>query len=49
MQRIRKEVFEIDGPDYDFPGMETSIRQFCIKYNIADKCETALEAYQKML
>ncbi len=49
VQRIRKEVFEIDGPDYDFPGMETSIRQFCIKYNIADKCETALEAYQKML
>ena len=49
VQRIRKEVFQIDGPDFDFPGMETAIRSFCIKYNIADKCEPALQACQLML
>ena len=48
VQRIRKEVFEIDSADYDFPGMETSIRQFCIKYNITEKCETVFKAYQLM-
>ena len=48
VQRIRKEVFEIDSADYDFPGMETRIRQFCIKYNIAEKCETVFKAYQLM-
>ena len=49
VQRIRKEVFEIDGPDYDFIGMETRIRSFCIKYNIPEKCETAFSTYQLML
>jgi len=29
--------------------METAIRSFCIKYNIADKCEPALQACQLML
>ena len=48
VQRIRKEVFEVDSIDYDFRGMETAIRQFCIKYNIADKCAAALEACQIM-
>ena len=42
VQRIRKEVFELNGTDFDFPGMETSIKQFCIKYNIADKIEPAI-------
>ena len=49
VQRIRKEVFEIDGPDFDYPGMETRIRRFCIKYNIAEKIETALGAYRLMM
>ena len=44
VQRIRKEVFEIDSADYDFPGMETRIRQFCIKYNIANKMDAILAA-----
>ena len=46
VQRIRKEVFEVDGPDYDFLTLESTIRQFCFKYNISEKCETALQAYR---
>ena len=49
VQRIRKEVFEVDSADYDFPGMETAIRRFCIKYNIAEKCVTALDACHLMM
>jgi ABC-type glutathione transport system ATPase component len=43
VQRIRKEVFEVDGRDFDFLGMETRINSFCIKYNIADKMDKAIE------
>lgn len=42
VQRVRKEVFEVDGDDFDFIGMGTRISQFCIKYNIADKIEPAM-------
>ena len=49
VQRIRKEVFEIDSADYDFLGIESRIRQFCIKYNIAGKSEPALEIGRLML
>ena len=49
VQLIRKEVFEVDGVDFDFLDMSSRIRQFCIKYNIADKCDKALEAWQLML
>ena len=49
VQRIRKEVFEVNGPDYDFLSMESRIRQFCYKYNISDKCDNALHACDLML
>ena len=49
VQRIRKEVFEVDGKDYDFLNMETSVKRFCIKYNIAGKSERALQACKIML
>ena len=49
VQRIRKEVFEVDGADFDVPGMETRIRQFCIKYNITQYTETALELCRLMM
>ena len=49
VQRIRKEVFEVDSEDFDFPGMETRINCFCIKYNIADKKEAALSLLQFLL
>ena len=41
IQRIRKEVFEIEGPDFDFLGMHSSISAFCHKYGIPEKEETA--------
>ena len=49
VQRIRKEVFEVNSPDFDYLDMETRIRQFCIKYNIAGKSDTALEICNLML
>lgn len=36
VRRIRKEVFEIDGPDFDFLDMGSRIQQFCLKYNIPE-------------
>ena len=41
IQRIRKEVFEIDSPDFDFLGMHSAISAFCHKYGISEKEETA--------
>lgn len=49
VQRIRKEVFQIEGKDFDYLDMESRIRQFCIKYNIADRCDMALQATNLML
>ena len=49
IQRIRKEVFEIDGPDFDFLGMHSAINAFCYKYGIAGKQETAQQLTGKML
>ena len=49
IQRIRKEVFEIDGPDFDFLGMHSAINAFCHKYNISDKLEMAERLCEKML
>jgi ABC-type polar amino acid transport system, ATPase component len=36
VQRIRKEVFEVDNADFDFLDMETRIQRFCIKYDIPE-------------
>ncbi len=49
IQRIRKEVFEIDGPDFDFLGMHSVINAFCQKYNITGKLETAQQLTDIML
>ena len=49
IQRIRKEVFEIDGPDFDFLGMHSAMAAFCHKYGIAEKQETAERLSEKML
>ena len=49
IQRIRKEVFEIDGPDFDFLGMHSAMGAFCHKYGIAEKLETAGRLTDKML
>ncbi len=49
IQRIRKEVFEISGPDFDFLGMHSAMGAFCHKYGIAEKLETAERLSEKML
>ena len=49
IQRIRKEVFEIGGPDFDFLGMHSTVSAFCHKYGIADKQDTADRLIDQML
>jgi ABC-type sulfate/molybdate transport systems ATPase subunit len=49
IQRIRKEVFEIGGPDFDFLGMHSAISAFCHKYGISEKEETAHRLVDRML
>jgi len=49
IQRIRKEVFQIDGPDFDFLGMHSAINAFCYKYGITEKQEPAQRLTDKML
>ena len=49
IQRIRKEVFQIDGPDFDFLGMHSTINAFCYKYGITEKQEMAQQLCDKML
>ncbi len=49
IQRIRKEVFEIDGPDFDFLGMRSSINAFCYKYGIMEKRSSVRELVEKMI
>ncbi|MBP5425268.1 MAG: transporter substrate-binding domain-containing protein, partial [Prevotella sp.] len=49
IQRIRKEVFEIEGPDFDFLGMHSTMGAFCHKYGIAEKLEKAEMLTDQML
>ena len=49
IQRIRKEVFEIGGPDFDFLGMLSAVSAFCHKYGIPEKEEKAQQLIGKML
>ena len=49
IQRIRKEVFEIGSPDFDFLGMHSTVSAFCHKYGIAEKQETADRLIDQML
>ena len=49
IQRIRKEVFEIEGSDFDFLGMHSTMGAFCHKYGIAEKLETAERLTDLML
>ena len=49
IQRIRKEVFQIDGPDFDFLGMQSTIAAFCYKYGISAKQDTAQQLCRLML
>jgi ABC-type methionine transport system ATPase subunit len=49
IQRIRKEVFEISGSDFDFLGMHSTISAFCHKYGISEKEERAHRLTDQML
>ena len=49
IQRIRKEVFEIGGPDFDFLGMHSTVSAFCHKYGIPEKEEQAQQLIDMML
>jgi ABC-type glutathione transport system ATPase component len=49
IQRIRKEVFEIDNPDFDFLSMHSAMGAFCHKYGIADKLEKAERLTDQLL
>ena len=49
IQRIRKEVFEIDGPDFDFLGMRSSINAFCYKYGIMEKRLAVQQLTEEMI
>lgn len=49
VQRIHKQVFEVDGPDFDLLGMHSSMAQFCIKYNIAGKHDAVEQIANQMI
>ena len=49
IQRIRKEVFEIEGPDFDFLSMHSAMRAFCHKYGITEKQEKAEQLIDRVL
>ncbi len=42
-------MFEIEGPDFDFLGMHSSVSAFCHKYDITKKQETAHRLIDEML
>ena len=49
IQRIRKEVFVVDGPDFDMLGMRSSINAFCYKYGIMEKKDAIRHLTEKMI
>ena len=49
IQRIRKEVFEINGPEFDYLGMRSAVNAFCYKYGIMEKRPAVRKLLEKML
>ena len=49
VQRIRKEVFDIDSLDFDFFDMWTRIQQFCIKYDIPEMSKKIQQLCQLLM
>ena len=49
VQRIRMEVFEVDGPDFDFLDMGSRMKSFCLKYNIPEVSRTAPKLCQLVI
>ena len=48
-QRIRREIFQVDGPGFDLQGMYTTMAQFCIKHDIATARERVESLCELML
>ena len=48
-QRIRREVFQIDGDDFDVQGMYSAMARFCIKNDIAQQREKVEQLCEIML
>ena len=49
VQGIRKVVFDIEGDDFDFFGMQTEISRFCIKYDIPEKINPIEHIVEEMV
>lgn len=48
VQQIQKQVFDIDGPDFDFYGMYSTINSFCVKYNVPQKADALCHIAEEM-
>ncbi len=49
VNRIQKLVFDIDSKDYDYLGIQTAVKRFCIKYNLGAKEDVISEVAEEML
>lgn len=49
VNRIHKLVYEIDSEDFDYLQIHTGISQFCLKYNLSGKADTAYDIIKEML
>ena len=49
VNRIQKLVYEVDSDKFDFLQINTGIKQFCIKYNLAGLSDLACEIVEEML
>jgi len=49
VRQIRRAVFEVGSPDFDFQGMYSSLAQFCHKYNVSEKMSCVKKLCNAML
>ena len=49
VNRIQKLVYEIDSDQFDYLQIHTGVKQFCIKYNLADLADEAYSIIKETL
>ena len=49
VNRIQKLVYEIEDESFDYLQIQTELKQFCIKYNLAGLADSAYEIVKEML
>ena len=49
VMRINKLPFDMDGDDFDYPGMLSQMNQFCIKYSIPEKMKAVSYVTDEMV